>query len=370
MSFQKIIGEDLPINYLKKSINKERISPCYLFHGGIKWVRDTAAREFAKALNCTNRDNGEPCDRCLSCKKIEGDVHPDFIRVKPGGAASRIGINKIREVKEKVHLSHLEGKWKVVVIENAHRLNVESANALLKILEEPPAFTTLILLSPRPELLLPTIVSRCDRVRFFIPPRDRVLAWIEDVSGWEREKASLFYSITGGDEELINLWKEMEIWELRGKILELLKSKKPIFSRVSRLTELINEKVKTTKKKNKEAIEKKMKEIRAVEGKSSAKDKENQYLSEVEEKIKIFLTQILSLLYSLLWDAMMHKKGRKDILNSDSIIIIKKLSTCSMEELEGKLKILEKARFSLERNANLTLTFASIFWTILDAEPE
>ena len=364
MSFQKVVGEDLPINYLKKSLKKERISPCYLFYGGIKWVREKASQEFAKALNCVNRSNGEPCDRCSSCKRIEKDIHPDFLRVRPSGAASRIGIDKIREVKEKIYLSHLEGKWRVVVIENAHRLNVESANALLKILEEPPSFTTFILLSPRVELLLPTVVSRCDKVRFFIPPREKVLTWIEEVSGWDGEKSSLFYALTGGDEELINLWKETNLWNLRARIFKALESEHAVFSMVTTLTRTINEEVKRLRKKYREDIEKRMKEVREREEKSSAKDMENQYLAEAEEKVKIFITQILAILYSLCWDALMYRKGKGEIVNSDSINVIRKLSRHSVEELEERLKMVERVKFSLERNANLTLTFTTLFWKI------
>lgn len=163
MSFNQIKGQDTAINKLREFILRHRIHQSYLFFGPEGVGKFFTARIFAKALNCLKL-KGDPCDECISCLKIEKNQHPDVQLIDYGD--SEIPIDSIRQLKRQAGLRPYEGRTKVFVIRNAHRLNPDSASALLKTLEEPPANTVIILVTERPSLLFKTIVSRCQLVRF------------------------------------------------------------------------------------------------------------------------------------------------------------------------------------------------------------
>ena len=365
MSFWEVIGEDLPVKYLEKVVDKERVSPCYLFYGGIKWIRKKVSYEFAKGLNCENKKDGKPCNLCDSCKKIEEGIHPDFFHIKPEGILAKIGIDRVREVKQRVYFSPLEGKWRVVLIEDAQGLTPEAANSLLKILEEPVSSTTFILLSPSMEFLLPTIVSRCERIRFSIPPKEKILKLIESLSGWDKEKSSIFYSLTGGDEELLHLWKEIDMWKIRKETFKGAGEKNATFSEVLSLVGLVDRKIKKLREKWKKEIEEKVKKLEEIKEKTLSEGAKDNYLAEMEEKVNTFFNWVISILYSLFWDALMYKKGRRDIINFDNLGLVKEISQETFEEIEGKLEKLENSRMLLERKVNSLLFFTDVFWNLL-----
>jgi DNA polymerase III delta' subunit len=151
---------------LKESVRNGRIFSNYLFVGPESSGKREAAKNFAKAINCMNPKDGKPCGACVSCKKIDKEIHPDVFFVETKGASSSIGIDRIREIIEKANLKPYEAKSKVFIINNAHSMNEASANAFLKTLEEPLENTVFILISRSKDLLLPTIVSRSHVIRF------------------------------------------------------------------------------------------------------------------------------------------------------------------------------------------------------------
>lgn len=189
MGFQKIIGQKEAIKFIKGSLKKERIANAYLFYGPEFSGRFTTAVEFAKGLNC-KKGVGIPCDKCSACNKISKFEHPDVHLVFPPTKkgyfpkeiaemrqegkyfkflmnAREIGIDTVRdEIIKETHLTPFEGRKKVFIISNAERMTVEASNAFLKVLEEPPSNTVFILISKSPKLLLPTISSRTQWVRF------------------------------------------------------------------------------------------------------------------------------------------------------------------------------------------------------------
>jgi DNA polymerase-3 subunit delta' len=129
------------------------------------------ARELAKAVNCPVSGPDDGCDECGSCRKIDRGIHPDFFFVEPSksSAAAKEGyirIDDIRDLQKKLNYLPFEGKYKVVVIDSAERMNPQAANSFLKTLEEPPRATLIILVTANPHQLLPTIVSRCRGLRF------------------------------------------------------------------------------------------------------------------------------------------------------------------------------------------------------------
>ncbi|UCD54594.1 MAG: DNA polymerase III subunit delta' [Candidatus Omnitrophota bacterium] len=151
---------------LKEGIRRNRIFSTYLFIGPGGSGKLEAATNLAKAVNCLG-ENNKPCGICLSCNKINSQVHPDVFFVEPKDGVSSIGIDQIREVISRANLKPYEGKSKVFIINNANSMNIQASNAFLKTLEEPPENTIFILISPSKELLLSTIVSRCHMIRFF-----------------------------------------------------------------------------------------------------------------------------------------------------------------------------------------------------------
>jgi len=166
--FNNIIGHEKQKNILSKLFIKNRVSTSYIFSGESGIGKKLLAKEFVKLLNCqkpiyTNQGI-DACDRCLSCKKFINFNHPDFMIIEPEKGI--IKIEKIRELQEFLFLKPYEGKIKAVLIDDADCMNLSSANAILKILEEPPQKSIIILISMYPERLPETIRSRCFNIKF------------------------------------------------------------------------------------------------------------------------------------------------------------------------------------------------------------
>lgn len=163
MSFNNIRGQDRAISILKSYIARKRLSGGYLFCGPEGVGKKLTAITFAKALNCLEgREDG--CDSCVTCRKIDNNQHPDVHLVE--NAEGEIKIEQIRRLQREIGFKPYEGRVKVFVINDAHTLTAEASNALLKILEEPPADSTIILVTDKPNLLFKTITSRCKSLRF------------------------------------------------------------------------------------------------------------------------------------------------------------------------------------------------------------
>lgn len=164
MGFNSLISQDRAIRILGGTIRKERIPSSMLFIGEPMIGKTTAAVEYAKALNCLRREHTECCDSCSSCKKIERGVHPDLRIIAP--ERDTITVENIRALEEFLVLSPLEGRYKVAVLRNVEKLNIFAANAMLKILEEPPPNRVIILTCENQDALPEALVSRTFRVYF------------------------------------------------------------------------------------------------------------------------------------------------------------------------------------------------------------
>lgn len=164
MGFTEIYGQKRAIELLKAGFRTGRISHAYLFYGPSGVGKAKTAVAFAQLLNCERSEEAEPCNRCSQCYKIALGNHPDVEVIKPDGAS--IKIEQMRNMQEKVYFKCYEGKFKVIMIEDAHLMTVQAANSLLKVLEEPPAETVFILLAEELNLLPITIQSRCLPVSF------------------------------------------------------------------------------------------------------------------------------------------------------------------------------------------------------------
>jgi len=168
MSFKIIKGQDRAINILKTQMLNKRIPCGYLFSGAEGIGKFLTARTFAKAINCI-KQMPDSCDDCPSCLKIDKGGHPDVHIVDlPDDTpeSDTIKIEQIRQINKEVGLKPYEGRKKVFIINDAHRLTIDAQNAVLKTLEEPPIDTLIILVSSKPDLLFKTIISRCQIIKF------------------------------------------------------------------------------------------------------------------------------------------------------------------------------------------------------------
>ena len=170
-SFAELVGQEHVATTLRQSVKQSRVSHSYLFCGPRGSGKTTTARIIAKAVNCLDIQDGDPCNACTICKAINDGRFMDIIELD---AASNRGIDEIRDIREKVNFSPAQGSRKVYIIDEAHMLTDAAANAFLKTLEEPPGHVIFVLCTTEVHKILPTIVSRCQRFDFRRIPSDLI----------------------------------------------------------------------------------------------------------------------------------------------------------------------------------------------------
>ncbi|MEE9450545.1 MAG: DNA polymerase III subunit gamma/tau, partial [Ignavibacteriaceae bacterium] len=161
--FSEVVGQEHITNTLKNAIKENRIAHAYLFTGPRGVGKTTTARLLAKALNCNNPVNQEPCNECETCNLIQNAQSLDIIEID--GASNR-GIDEIRTLRESVKYAPTKSKYKIYIIDEVHMLTRESFNAFLKTLEEPPEHTIFIFATTDVHKVPLTIISRCQRYDF------------------------------------------------------------------------------------------------------------------------------------------------------------------------------------------------------------
>jgi DNA polymerase-3 subunit gamma/tau len=161
--FDDLIGQETTAQTLRNAVLSDRVAHAFLFTGSRGVGKTSAARILTKAVNCLNPNNGEPCNRCENCTEINQNASADVIEID---AASNRGIENIRELRENVNYVPAKCRFKIYIIDEAHMLTLESFNALLKTLEEPPPYVKFILATTDPHKIPPTIISRCQRYDF------------------------------------------------------------------------------------------------------------------------------------------------------------------------------------------------------------
>ena len=162
-NFSQLVGQDHVSTTLRQAIRQNRVSHSYLFCGPRGSGKTTTARIVAKAVNCLDIQDGDPCDACANCRSVNGGQFMDIIELD---AASNRGIDEIRDIREKVNFAPAQGRRKVYIIDEAHMLTDAASNAFLKTLEEPPPHVIFILCTTEAHRLLATIISRCQRFDF------------------------------------------------------------------------------------------------------------------------------------------------------------------------------------------------------------
>ena len=184
--FADLVGQEHVATTLRQAIKLGRVSHSYLFCGPRGTGKTTTARIVAKAVNCLDPQDGDPCNQCAICTSINTERFMDTIEMD---AASNRGIEDIRDIRDKVNFAPVEGRRKVYIIDEAHMLTDQASNAFLKTLEEPPSHVIFILCTTEANRILPTIVSRCQRFDFRRLPSDRIYQRLAEIT--EGEGASV-----------------------------------------------------------------------------------------------------------------------------------------------------------------------------------
>lgn len=162
-TFEELVGQDMITKTLKNALATKQTTHAYLFAGPRGTGKTSCAKLFAKALNCPNQVNGDPCNECETCKAITAGRLNDVIEID---AASNNGVEEIRDIRDKVKYAPTQADYKVYIIDEVHMLSTSAFNALLKTLEEPPANVVFILATTDPHKIPATIISRTQRFDF------------------------------------------------------------------------------------------------------------------------------------------------------------------------------------------------------------
>jgi DNA polymerase-3 subunit delta' len=227
----QVIGQSRAVELLRRSLESERLSHAYLFVGQPHVGKTTLAINLAQALNCEQETR--PCGQCRSCLHIAAGNHPDvqsigrMANAEPGQASTKkeISIAQIKELQRSAALQPYEGRYRVFIIDGAEYLNEESANCLLKTLEEPPPRVLFILLTVNDGRLLPTIVSRCQRIELFPLPAEVIEQALMEQWQVAPEKArvlsrlcrgSIGWAVSASRDESLVLERSQRLDELLG----------------------------------------------------------------------------------------------------------------------------------------------------------
>ncbi|MGY0444637.1 DNA polymerase III subunit gamma/tau [Lactobacillus johnsonii] len=182
-TFDGVVGQTAITDTLKNAIKRGKISHAFLFAGPRGTGKTSCAKIFAKALNCTNLQDGEPCNECENCLAADQGTMNDIIEID---AASNNGVDEIRDIRDKVKYAPTQGKYKVYIIDEVHMLSMGAFNALLKTLEEPPEHVVFILATTELQKVPATIISRTQRYNFKRIDQHDLIARMTYILGQEK----------------------------------------------------------------------------------------------------------------------------------------------------------------------------------------
>jgi DNA polymerase-3 subunit delta' len=361
MAIKDILDQEVVKKILQGALKEKRIAHSYLFTGPAGTGKWLTAVELAKAVNCL-KEGFDSCGECSACKKISRLVHPDLSLIFPlpppsSGKKSKkekeeeeqknrtkfveeklanpyrivryekpgsISIEEVRNVQKNLLYTPVEGRYKVLIVQEPEKMSLAAENCFLKTLEEPPGDSLLIFLSSEPEKLLPTIVSRCQRIRFKRIPEELIARRLEEVFRLSKEKALHYARLSEGSLGTAFSLTEGNKEEIRLNGMEFLK--------------LVY---------NKDRI----KLVEFIE----------QILKDYERES---ILELLNFLSGLLRDIYVFSETQKEekFLNPDLRKEIKAFVQYfkDREELEETLELVEKIREDLLRNVNLKLALLNL----------
>ena len=220
MEKTEILGQEKLLNNLKQALNQKQISHTYLIEGQRGVGRSKVANFLAMGILCRSKDI-KPCYECISCMKIKSHNHPEinWIYEQKG-----IGIEIIRNLKNDIQLKPYEGEKKVYILCDAEKITIPAQNALLKILEEPPLHANIILIATKGNSLLPTILSRSQRLKIHSISPKEIEEYLIEKKGLEKHRAKLISSLSNGIiGKALQLLEDENFQERRKKIISITK---------------------------------------------------------------------------------------------------------------------------------------------------
>ena len=324
-NFTDIYGQKQIIEHFQSALKSGKISHAYIINGERSSGKEFIAKIFAMALQCES-DGVEPCNECHSCKQALSGNHPDIIKVMHEKPAT-VGVEDIRNgVNNDVIIKPYIGKWKIYIINEAEKMTVQAQNALLKTLEEPPAYAVIMLLTSNPEALLPTIQSRCVVLNMKPVPDDIVKNYLMKelhIPDYKADVCTAFARGNLGKAKALAASEEFD--NIKTEAVSLLK-----YIRDMEITDIM-----------------------------SAIKKINDYKIDINDYL-----DILSVWYR---DVLLFKATNdvNHLIFKDEIQYIKKVSNQSAYEgIEIILDALEKAKARLRANVNFDLTMELLLLTI------
>jgi DNA polymerase-3 subunit delta' len=234
VSWQRVRGHDALIESFDRAWRRGRLAHAYLFTGPPGVGKRLFATELAKALLCENRPGPrlEACDRCPACAQVEAGTHPDLFSVAQPEDSLVVPIEAMRELGRNLALKPARGRGKVAIVDDADNLNDPAtgnaaANCFLKTLEEPPPGSVLLLIGTNPDLQLPTIVSRCQLIRFAPLPQPVVAELLRAQGMDDPAVVERLARLSGGSLGQALALADPSLWEFRRRLLEGLARPRP-----------------------------------------------------------------------------------------------------------------------------------------------
>lgn len=323
--FQDILGHEQIIEHLQNAIKTDKVSHAYILDGPDMSGKKMIADAFSMTLECEKKGT-EPCMECHSCKQALGKNQPDIIYLqheKP----NTISVDDIRsQINNDIGVKPYSSPYKVYIVDEAEKMNVQAQNALLKTIEEPPAYAVILLLTNNAEIFLPTILSRCVRLSLKAVPDEKIKAYLMKNYGVPDYKADVCVAFAQGNVgKAIELAESEDFNEIKNSALQLIKRLDDI--ELYEMTE-------------------------AVKQISNYKLKINDYF----DLIMIWYRDVL--LYKATADV------NKLIFKEEVYEIKKEASRSSYGGIENILEALEKAKIRLNANVNFDLVIELLLLTI------
>jgi DNA polymerase-3 subunit delta' len=229
VSWKRVRGHEAQVRAFAQAVRRNRLAHAYLFTGPPGVGKRLFAQELAKALLCETAapDRLEACDRCPSCLQVEAGTQPDCLTASLPEGAHEFPIDDMRELCRRIALKPMGGRGKVVILDDADDLNGPSANCFLKTLEEPPPRSVLILVGSSPERQLPTIVSRCQVVRFAPLPEALVADLLRQQELPDAHMIDRLARLSGGSPGQALALADPELWAFRRTLIDGLTRPQP-----------------------------------------------------------------------------------------------------------------------------------------------
>lgn len=323
--FSKIIGHEKIIEYFKNAITMDKVSHAYILNGADKSGKMMLAEAFAATLQC-EKGGTSPCGECRSCKQAAGRNQPDIIYVtheKP----NTLGVEDIRkQLNDDIVLKPYSSRYKIYIVDEAEKMNVQAQNALLKTIEEPPAYAIILLLTTNADTFLPTILSRCVRLDLKAVADEKIRKFLMEEKQVPDYQADICVAFAQGNVgKAIQLTGSEKFNEMKNSALQLIK---------------------------------RLKEIDLYEMTQAVKQI-TEYKLEINDYFDLMMIWYRDvLLYKATADA-------NRLIFQDEIYNIKKeASKSSYEGIEKILAALEKAKQRLRANVNFELVMELLLLTI------